>query len=220
MNELFRHEQFEVEVLKFLSDKGFLRKLIFVGGTCLRLCYLLDRYSIDLDFWSREKFGKEEFKRLKDELSKVYGVTDFFEKKTTFLLEIRSAKYPRRLKIEIRKELKISKTETTIAFSKYATLQVRLRALTLEEFWRAKVAACLERKEIRDVYDIEFLLKRGAGNFEEVSDGERKLLLEVVDSFKEKDYKVKLGSLLDAKERDFYVTNRFKLLRSAILGGV
>ena len=40
-------------------------------------------------------------------------------------------------------------------------MQVFLKVVSLEEMMKAKIAAFLERKEIRDVFDIEFLLKKG-----------------------------------------------------------
>ncbi|TFB08518.1 hypothetical protein E3V08_03600 [Candidatus Atribacteria bacterium MT.SAG.1] len=52
MNDLVRQEIFEIEVLTWLKNRGFLRNMIFGGGTMLRLCYNLKRYSVDLDFWT------------------------------------------------------------------------------------------------------------------------------------------------------------------------
>jgi len=52
MNDLIQQEIFEMEVLAWLKNMGFLRNMIFGGGTMLRLCYGLKRYSVDLDFWT------------------------------------------------------------------------------------------------------------------------------------------------------------------------
>ena len=60
MQDLIKQEQFELEVLDRLKSGRFLDRLAFGGGTMLRLCYGLDRYSIDLDFWlltKQEKMG-------------------------------------------------------------------------------------------------------------------------------------------------------------------
>ncbi len=51
MQDLIQHEQFELEVLDRLNSGRLLTNLIFGGGTMLRLCHGLDRYSVDLDFW-------------------------------------------------------------------------------------------------------------------------------------------------------------------------
>ena len=51
MDVLKNHEIFEIEVLEKLKNGNFLSPLVFGGGTMLRLCYELNRYSTDLDFW-------------------------------------------------------------------------------------------------------------------------------------------------------------------------
>jgi len=48
-----------------------------------------------------------------------------------------------------------------IAFSKFATQQVALKTHTLDQTMKNKIAAFLDRGEIRDCFDIEFLLRRG-----------------------------------------------------------
>ncbi|NIW13748.1 MAG: hypothetical protein GWN31_07430, partial [Candidatus Thorarchaeota archaeon] len=40
-----------MEVLQWLRSKGSLRPLVFGGGTMLRLCHEMPRYSLDMDFW-------------------------------------------------------------------------------------------------------------------------------------------------------------------------
>ncbi len=49
----------------------------------------------------------------------------------------------------------------SIAYSRYSNTQVLVRTLSLEEVMKSKIEAFLNRKEIRDVFDIEFLVKRG-----------------------------------------------------------
>ena len=51
MDLLARHEEFEMEVLYRMNSGRILEKLVFGGGTMLRLCHELNRYSADLDFW-------------------------------------------------------------------------------------------------------------------------------------------------------------------------
>ncbi len=45
------HEVFEIEVLDRLQRARVLENLVFGGGTMLRLCHELNRYSVDMDFW-------------------------------------------------------------------------------------------------------------------------------------------------------------------------
>lgn len=214
MDTLRRHEIFEIEVLKKLKDRQLLLPLVFVGGTMLRLCYDLNRYSTDLDFWFLKKVEQRGyFKKLKDALS-GYQITDSKLKFNTILLEVRSKNYPKRLKIEIRRQVKDLDLQERIAFSKFTTLQVALKALTLQGAMKAKIEAGLDRKDIRDFYDMEFLCRQGA----EVKAGEKELekLKEIILSFKARDYKVALGSLLEEEERKYYVKNGFEYLLSRL----
>lgn len=51
MQDLIKQEKFEIEILDRLKSGRFLDKLVFTGETMLRLCYGLNRFSVDLDFW-------------------------------------------------------------------------------------------------------------------------------------------------------------------------
>lgn len=214
MDNLKKHEQFEMEILSLLSKHQFLNKLVFGGGTCLRLCFSLDRYSVDLDFWSKPSFTKKDFNSLRKILETTYELTDFKEKHFTFLLEIRSANYPQRLKLEIRKKTPKAEAELNIAFSPYSVKQVRLETFTLNQMWQNKVAALIDRSEIRDAYDLEFLIKKIA--LPSVTPAQKVEIIKILNSFTSHDYKVKLGSLLNAPERKYYSTHGFKVLRNSL----
>lgn len=52
-------------LLRELNSAKLLEPLVFGGGTMLRLCHELNRYSVDLDFWFvRETAQKAFFDRL------------------------------------------------------------------------------------------------------------------------------------------------------------
>ena len=51
MTVLERHEMFEIEVLDRLKSARILDRLVFGGGTMLRLCHDMPRFSAELDFW-------------------------------------------------------------------------------------------------------------------------------------------------------------------------
>lgn len=211
MQDLIKQEQFEIEVLDKLQSGRFLESLVFTGGTMLRLCYDLNRFSVDLDFWLYKKINEEEFfSKLKDFLSRHYVVRDAENKFYTMLFEISSKDYPRSLKIEIRKEKKKYTTEMAIAYSRHSNIQVLVRVPSLKDVMRTKIDAFLRRKEIRDVFDIEFLLKRGVDV--KASKKEIKDLLNAISALKKKDYSVKLGSILEPELRKYYVSENFKIL--------
>ncbi|MCS7163621.1 MAG: nucleotidyl transferase AbiEii/AbiGii toxin family protein [Thermodesulfovibrio sp.] len=211
MQDLVKQEQFEIEVLDRLKSGKFLDSLIFTGGTMLRLCYGLNRFSIDLDFWFyREVDIERYFSRLKEFFLRHYSVRDAENKFYTMLFEIKSKDYPRTLKIEIRKKIEKVKTEFSIAYSKYSNIQVLVRTLSLEEVMKSKIEAFLSRREIRDVFDIEFLLKKGI----EIHAKKEDLLglLKGIEAFSKSDYSVKLGSILDLEWRRYYMKENFKIL--------
>jgi predicted nucleotidyltransferase component of viral defense system len=210
--ELFRkHELFEIEVLEKMKSGRFLEPLVFGGGTMLRLCYDLNRYSTDLDFWFIKKVNpKEYFKKLKKYLETFYELTDAHIKFYTILLELRSGEYPKRLKIEIRKQMKACDFQEKIAFSQYSTKQVILKVHTLEQTMMNKIEAALERRDIRDCFDLEFLSRQGIP----IVADDKKLhnLKKLILSFKDYAYKVTLGSVLAPDARKYYRANRLDYL--------
>ena len=216
MNTFQKHEIFEIEVLEALKSSKLLEPLVFGGGTMLRLCFELKRYSADLDFWFVRKVPvKGYFEKIKEVLAQKYDLTDAQIKFYTLLLEIRSSDYPKRLKIEIRKELKECDFQERIAFSRSSNRQVILRVHTLEQTMKNKLDALLDRGEIRDGFDIEFLLRKGIA-IPELRKERKIKLIKRIEGFKEKHFKVTLGSILEKDIRKYYIENRFSYLREKI----
>jgi predicted nucleotidyltransferase component of viral defense system len=215
MQDLIKQEQFEIEVLDKLNSGKFLSHLIFGGGTMLRLCHGLDRFSIDLDFWLLRKKAPPALPGdLKDYLAKYYTIKDATDKFYTILLELKSTRYPRSLKIEVRKKTGKVRTEQAIAYSRYSTLQVMVKTVSLPDMMASKVTAFLDRKEIRDVYDLEFFIKRGMPL--NLSKRQKTEVLQQIDSFSKRDYTVKLGMLLEEGQRLYYRNENFKILKAAL----
>ncbi len=217
MEDLIKQERFEIEVLEYLNSGGFLKDLVFCGGTMLRLCFGLNRFSVDLDFWIIKDMQLTKFyNKLKSYLNSRFTITDSMNKYRTILFEIKSRDYPRKLKIEIRKEKGKIEITKGIAFSRYTNKQVLVNIPSLEEIMESKINALIERKEIRDAFDIEFLLRRGI----ELDEKKERLLamLKVIDSFSKKDYTTKLGSILEAPDRDYYNKENFNFLKMNIMG--
>lgn len=215
MRDLIAHEKFEIEVLDALNSRKLLEPLVFGGGTMLRLCHDLNRYSADLDFWFVKATDTSAYhKRLEVFLKENYTVSDAFSKRYTLVYEFRAAGYPRSLKIEIRKEIKKCKWKEVIAFSKHSDVQVLIKAMTLEQMMQNKIQAFLDRGEIRDCFDMEFMLRKGVliqtskQDLEEI----RKKILQ----FKARDFAVTLGSFLDSETRDYYKKNGMEYLLGTI----
>ncbi|MEJ2543441.1 MAG: nucleotidyl transferase AbiEii/AbiGii toxin family protein [Calditrichaceae bacterium] len=214
MNTLEQHELFEIDVLQRLKSVHLLNPLVFGGGTMLRLCYGLNRYSADLDFWFTKEINYAEYQdRITNKLGRIYQIMDNQIKHYTVLMEIRSSKYPKRLKIEIRKYEKDFDTQDIIAYSKNSTIQVLLKAHTLEQTMVNKIQALRNRSEIRDAFDIEFLLRKGI-KLPELNEHDKAEIKDKLNNFDERDFKIKLGSILDSKLRSYYLQNKFQFLQS------
>lgn len=216
MNIFQKHEIFEMDVLQKLQSHRLLEQVVFGGGTMLRLCHDLKRYSADLDFWLiKEVMPEEFFETMQRVLEKKYEITDGWLKHHSILFEIRSSAFPRRLKIEIRKGRNICDFIETIAFSQYCNTQVLLKTHTLEQTMQNKIEALLNRKAIRDGFDLEFLLRRGVP-LPKLTEKQRKKLVSVIRGFTSKDFKVTLGSVLENDIRKYYTENGFMYLKEKL----
>jgi predicted nucleotidyltransferase component of viral defense system len=212
MTNFEKHETFEIEILEKLYKGGLLKPLVFGGGTMLRLCHELPRFSVDLDFWFIKSVNVDVyFNRLQQALAENYEITDAAVKFHTLLIEMRSSFYPRRLKIEIRSEPQVCDWETKIAFSRFAAKQVLLNVHSLAQCLANKIEALQSRNEIRDAFDLEFLLRRGA-RLPPLTSETIAALVERISSFKDRDFKVTLGSVLEMQVRDYYYRNHFSFL--------
>ena len=220
MDTFRQHELFEIEALEKLRSLRLLQPIVFGGGTMLRLCHELNRYSADLDFWFVKQVDQiEYFARFKRLVETVFELTDAQMKHFTLLFELRTSSYPKRLKIKIRRELSEIDFQEKIAFSRFATRQVLLKALTLEQAMTNKVAAFIDRGEIRDGFDIEFLLRKGIP-LPEMGTARLKKMMSRIDRFKDRDFKVKLGSILENDAREYYAVQKFSFLKEKVTGNV
>jgi predicted nucleotidyltransferase component of viral defense system len=216
MDILRQHEVFEIEVLEKMNSAKLLEPLVFGGGTMLRLCHELNRFSIDLDFWFVKEISKNVFFEAgRKTFEKDYEITDAQTKHYTILFELRSAQYPKRLKIVIRREWKECDYQQTIAFSRFSTRQVILKAHTLDQTMKNKIEAFLDRGEIRDCFDIEFMLRRGV-EIPLKDEGRSIAFQKKLARLKDRDFKVKLGSILEDDIREYYVTHRFGFLQEKL----
>ena len=69
-------------------------------------------------------------------------------------------------------------------------------------------------KKIRDIFDIEFLYKKGIKI--KATHQELKKILKGIEALTKKDYSVKLGSLVEQKQKQYYKDKNFILLKNNI----
>lgn len=60
-------EYVQLMILDFLSSTSYIRKLTFIGGTCIRLTKGIDRFSEDLDF-DIKTLSQDEFSKMTDDV--------------------------------------------------------------------------------------------------------------------------------------------------------
>jgi hypothetical protein len=60
LRPVIEKEIFHYDILRELNRAGYLKELVFMGGTCLRKCYGSERLSEDLDFAGGFSFKKQD----------------------------------------------------------------------------------------------------------------------------------------------------------------
>ncbi|NLA41059.1 MAG: hypothetical protein GX874_06575 [Smithella sp.] len=90
-----------------------------------------------------------------------------------------------------------------------------MKTVSLKDMMKSKIEPFLDRKEICDDHDIEFMLIRGIVLEADNADILEKLLT-AIKKLGKKDFSVKLGSLLNAPRRKYYRENGFRILELAL----
>lgn len=159
-------EEYELVILKELFSSSIGEKLVFKGGTALRLGYDSPRFSDDLDFSIIGSIKEEAFKKvcqdiadsnqnlsLVEALEKAYTLFALFKVSDSSLTQNFS------IKIEISTRdisLKENKDYTTILLkSSVSPINLIANTTTLEKVLSDKLD--INPKRIRDIFDIWFI---------------------------------------------------------------
>lgn len=167
----------EKEYLQYIflnSLSKYADDFVFKGGTCLRLCYGLERASEDIDFSTQlkpEKIGEIVTKCLRDfELLnipyKIYAEKEFqgnarFEVRFEGPLFTGAAASTNTLKIDFNHQKATHVVANVIAKLFSDVPLFTLNVLDEKEILAEKVRALANRKQPRDLYDIWMLLNKG-----------------------------------------------------------
>ena len=167
------------DIVLFVIYRNYGKNVVFKGGTALKKCYGLDRFSEDLDFTCLEKIevGKidSELKKLNMEFD---SETSSYENgiKVTFRIEgplyagIRQSlcklvtDFSLREKVILRPEIK------TIGRFLEELPEFDVFVMQEAEILAEKIRALMTRVNARDVYDLWFLLERGVRFDRELAD--------------------------------------------------
>jgi predicted nucleotidyltransferase component of viral defense system len=163
--EFVVREFWELAVLEVLLGTGVGNRLVFKGGTALRLAYGSPRFSDDLGFSLLKKVSFPEFEAAVRQVARRYPeleLTDLATKRRTFLAEFRvrdpAIERPVRQVVEVsRRNPGSLESELRLLSSPCSPLRVLALVATPEAIWREKLAALKSRKAPRDLFDLWFL---------------------------------------------------------------
>ncbi len=163
--EFVVREFWELAVLQVLLGAGIGDRMVFKGGTSLRLAYGSPRFSDDLDFSTARTVRFREFEAAVRPAARRYPeleLTDLAEKRWTLLAEFRvrdsALERPVRQVVEVsRRSPGFLRSELRLLTSPCSPLRVLARVATPEAIWDEKLAALRSRKAPRDLFDLWFL---------------------------------------------------------------
>lgn len=167
-------EEAEMSILDALSKHILGERVVFYGGTALRLAYNSPRFSEDIDLLRIKSFPFSKFEEFIHSVVKNradWSVSDIKEKRHTFfaLFLIRDSrlKHVFSVKIEVHiPEKKVSlNTQLSLIKSPTGILEPLLLTPTLEELKRLKEDALLGRKKARDIFDLWYIAQLARSPF-------------------------------------------------------
>ena len=159
-------ENAEISFLDKIAQSSLAKRLIFYGGTSLRLAYHSPRFSDDLDFLMVKKITENELKNVIELLileEKNFSLKDIKEKRKTLFallnLSHSSLKHPLNIKIEISKRKNGVKGEYLPLASSCSHLSPIILTATIESMKKLKEKAIKGRTDSKDWFDLWYISK-------------------------------------------------------------
>ena len=210
-------EYLQCLILDFLSKQKETAKMVFIGGTSLRIIHGINRFSEDLDFDCKDLSG-DEFMQLTDRVISYLKNSGFIvqakEKESGHLAAYRrSISFPELLfdmKLSGYRNqrflVKIEAQDQGIGYDPQISIVNRcgflfpLNTAPLDILCSMKVATVLSRSKGRDFYDLVFLLQRTSPSYDYL-----KVKCGISDKEKLKEKLIELSEKTDftAKSMDF-----------------
>lgn len=168
-------EEAEMEFLQELSNDKLGSRVIFYGGTALRLAYGSPRFSEDIDLLKLKGVAFAEFAEFMQKLARTrpnWNIKDIKDKRKTMfaliLIKDEKMKHSFSLKIEIHKPAEKIKLETALSLIKspLSVMEPLLLVPTIKELKRLKEGALAGRKKARDIFDLWYIAQSLRENFE------------------------------------------------------
>ena len=168
-------EYIQLLILDYLSTTQYIKKIVFIGGTSLRLIKEIDRFSEDLDF-DCKKLTADDFRKMTDGIinflqhfglkaesrDKQNDKIKAFRKNIYFpelLFELGLSGYRKeRFLIKIESQDQQINYEHRMATIKGCGLYFKFSVPRDEVMCAMKISALLSRAKGRDFYDVMFLM--------------------------------------------------------------
>ncbi len=161
-------EEAEMEILSELAKHRLSSKLVFYGGTALRLAYGSPRFSEDIDLIAVKPAGYGEYRAFIDSLIEKkdnWSLKDVKNKRKTYfsiiLISDRKLKHNFSVRIELHKpavKVKMN-AELTLIKSPASPLEPLLLVPSLAELERLKLDALAGRQKARDIFDLWYIAR-------------------------------------------------------------
>jgi len=168
--EFIIREVWEIIILKELFEQQWAKKLIFKGGTALRLAYQSPRFSVDLDFSVLAKINPKDFFSFLNNLEKKYLELEIIDKKDKFYtlytqIRVKEPFLDRffSIKIEISKrknQFKKNEYLPKVLKTSVYPLEILCNVAILEKIYQDKIDAIRNRQAPRDLFDLWYLSER------------------------------------------------------------
>ena len=159
-------ENAEIAFLDKLGHSNFAEKLIFYGGTSLRLSFGSPRFSEDMDFLMINKITETSLKNLLTDMSAEnpgFSLKDIKEKRNTLfaLLNIvhSSLKHPLNIKIEISRKKNGIKAEYVPLSSPCSNLTPIILTAGIHSMEKLKTNAIRQRTDAKDWFDLWYITR-------------------------------------------------------------
>lgn len=158
-------EEAEMIFLQELSQSQLGARIVFYGGTALRLAYGSPRFSEDIDLLAVKPLGTS-LKQLLEQITKHnpnWKLKDFKNKRQTdfalLLISDDKLKHNFSLKIEIHKPEKKVKVESRLALIKspVSIFEPLVLVPSLSQLKELKIAALMDREKARDIFDLWYI---------------------------------------------------------------
>jgi predicted nucleotidyltransferase component of viral defense system len=206
-----------VLILDFLSTTPFIKKIVFIGGTHLRLVKGIDRFSEDMDFDCKD-FSKEEFMEMTDAVIsflKRYGLqVEVRDRENKNLKAFRRNIHFPRLLLETglsghKEERFLIKIECEDQQLAYKPVLVNIKGCGFyfpfpvppdKVICSMKISAMLSRRKGRDFYDSMFLLAQTKPDYSFLAERSG---IHNVEELKTEVSKILETTDLNKKKRDF-----------------